>query len=88
MAQRTYARIQDGAVAELFETDQPIAALFNPALIWVDVTDVAGIAEGWRYDGSSFALPPPFSAPSAPSPTDLQAQLQTLASQIAALTRA
>ena len=39
---KTYARIQDGRVAELFATDGDITSMFNPALVWVDVSSQAG----------------------------------------------
>jgi hypothetical protein len=84
---KTFARIQNGAVAELFATDADIGQLFAPALLWVDVTDLPGVVQGWLYDGSVFTAPPPVSAPPAPSLADLQAQLQALAAQIAALTK-
>jgi len=88
MATKTFARIQDGAVAELFATDADISSLFAPALVWVDVTGISGVAQGCLYDGSAFTAPPPVAAPPAPSLADLQAQLQALAAQIAALTKA
>jgi hypothetical protein len=88
MATKTFARIQDGLAAELFATDADITQLFAPALVWVDVTGTPGVVEGWRYDGSAFTPPPPVSAPPAPSLADLQAQLQALAAQISALTKA
>jgi len=85
---KTFARIQDGLVAELFATDADITELFVPALVWVDVTEVPGVVQGWLYDGSAFTAPPPVPAPPPPSLADLQAQLQALAAQIAALTKA
>lgn len=88
MAMKTFARIQDGVVAELFATDADISQLFAPALVWVDLTGISGVVQGWLYDGSTFAAPPPVPAPPAPSLADLQAQLQALAAQIAALTKA
>ncbi len=88
MTTKTYARIQDGAVAELFATDGDITQLFNPALVWLDVTGIPGVAQGWLYDGSAFTPPKPVAAPPAPSLAELQAQLQALAAQIAALTKA
>lgn len=87
MATKTYARIQDGAVAELFATDADITDLFNPALVWKDVTVIAGVREGWLYDGAHFSPPAPLARPSAPSLAQLQAQLQALAAQIAALSK-
>ena len=38
---KIYARVLDGMVMELFSTDLDITTLFNPALVWVDVTDVS-----------------------------------------------
>ncbi len=84
---KTYARIQDHAVAELFTTDGDMSELFSPALVWVDVTGIQGVSEGCLYDGSTFAPPKPVAAPAAPSLAELQAQLQALALQIAALTK-
>ena len=59
---RSYARIDSGHVAELFETDGDISSLFNPAMQWVDVTTVEPApGVGWSYDGQDFtakALPP------------------------------
>lgn len=54
---RTYARIQDARVVELIKTDSNIATLFHPALQWVDASGIAGIAEGWRYNGVNFEGP-------------------------------
>lgn len=54
----TYARIQAGAVFELFECDGPITGLFDPKLVWIDVTAVAPQPQqGWTYDGTAFAAP-------------------------------
>ena len=48
---KTYARIENGIVAELLKTEGDITRMFNPALVWVDVSlqaDVmqAGISTG------------------------------------------
>ena len=59
---KTYARIQDGLVAELLKTDGDITSMFNPALVWVDVSSQPNIAEGWHFDGTNFT------PPSAPPP--------------------
>ncbi|MFD4837643.1 tail fiber assembly protein [Achromobacter sp. NPDC058515] len=57
---RTYARVSEGLVVELFSTDQEMAELFHPALVWVDVSDLAPKpAEGWSYEGARFLSPPP-----------------------------
>jgi hypothetical protein len=83
---KTYARIQDGLVAELLQTDGDITSLFNPALTWVDVSSQSDIAEGWHFDGTNFTPPPP-PPPPAPGPTiaELQTQLAALSAQLAEL---
>jgi len=83
---KTYARIQDGAVAELLTTDIEIIGRFHPALIWVDVTSETGIAPGWQKDARGF-LPPPAPPPvAAPTLAQLKAQLATISAQLATLT--
>jgi hypothetical protein len=83
---KTYARIQDGLVAEMLETDSDISQMFNPGLTWVDVAAVAGIAEGWSFDGTTFAPPQPAApAAAAPSLADLQARLSALSAELQAL---
>jgi len=71
---KTYARIQDSLVAELFSTDLDIAELFHPDLIWVDITDEANAPQcGWSYiDGV-------FSEPAGPSAEFKWGQCQRLA---------
>jgi hypothetical protein len=83
---KTYARIQDGLVAELLKTGGDITSMFNPALVWVDVSSRPGIAEGWHFDGTNFA-PPAAPPPAAPAPTiaGLQAQLAAISAQLATL---
>lgn len=65
---RTYARIDNGIVAELFQTPGSITGMFHPSLIWVDVTATGGVTVGWTYDGSSFAAP---AAPSEPAKSSM-----------------
>jgi hypothetical protein len=86
MSMKTYARIHNNLVAELLETDGDITSMFHPALVWVDVSQHANIAEGWQFDGTNFT-PPPVSPPAAPAPTiaGLQAQLAVLSVQLATL---
>jgi hypothetical protein len=86
MSMKTYARIQDNLVAELLKTDRDIKSMFHPALVWVDVSSQANIAEGWQFDGTNFT-PPPAPPPAAPAPTiaGLQAQLAALSAQLATL---
>lgn len=86
---KKYARIQGGLVAELLMTEGDIAAMFNPAIAWIDVTSGPAIAEGWRFDGTNFAPPPaPPPAPSAPTIAELQAQIAAIAAELAALSNA
>ena len=49
---RTYARMQNGIVAEVLKTDGDITRMFNPALVWVDISSQADVVEGWHFDGS------------------------------------
>jgi hypothetical protein len=83
---RTYARIQNGIVAELLKTDGDITRMFNPALVWVDASSQADLAEGWHFDGTQFTRPTAQQpATQVPSIIELQAQLAALSAQIAAL---
>ncbi len=86
---RTYARIDNGAVAELFSTSGNMCEMFSATLVWIDVTSQPSVAIGWLYDGQSFSAPqPPAVSPlSAATIAELQVQLQSLAAQIAALAR-
>jgi len=53
-----YARIDNGSVAEIFETEQDITQLFHPDLIWVDITNVEPSPEyGWKYNSKKFSQP-------------------------------
>jgi hypothetical protein len=86
---KTYARIESGVVAELLATSGNIALLFHPELTWVDVSAVAGIAEGWTHDGTTFSPPAP-AAPiaAAPSLADLQARMSALSAELQSLAAA
>lgn len=53
-----YARIQDGEVFELFETDGDIAEMFHPALEWVEVPQGVDVKQGWEWAESSGFTPP------------------------------
>lgn len=83
---KTYARIQDGQVAELLRTDGDIANMFNPALVWSDVSSHPEVTEGWHFDGTNFTPPsaPPTTAP-VPTLAELQEQLAAINAQLAAL---
>jgi hypothetical protein len=80
---KTYARIQDQMVAELLTTDLDISARYNPALVWVDVTTIAGIAPGWQQNANGFSPPAASPAPPTPSLAQLQAQLAVISAQLA-----
>jgi hypothetical protein len=83
---KKYALMLDGVVAELLTTEGDIVAMFNPAIVWVDVSSGPEIVEGWVFDGSNFAPPPrPPAAPSAPTIVELQALIGILAAQLASL---
>jgi hypothetical protein len=69
MASTTYARIQDGIVAELFTTDGDITTMFNPSLVWVPVGS-SGAEAGWTYAGGLFTAP---AAPPPPTQAELYA---------------
>lgn len=88
MMMKTYARIQDGVVAELLTTDGDITAMFNSALVWIDVPPGTDIVTGWNFDGTHFSHPtPPPPASQVHSVADLQAQIATLTAQIATLSK-
>ena len=91
---KTFARLQDGLVAELVTTEQPIRALFHPDMIWLDVSDEPAVATGWLSDGRAVSRPP---APETVlTPTidplaelaDIRFTLATLQARVAALDHA
>lgn len=53
---QTYARIDGGLVAELFKTDNDIAEMFHPDLVWVSVPHDS-VVVGWTYADGKFAEP-------------------------------
>lgn len=53
---KTFARIQDGTVAELFSTGRDIRELFHPSLQWVAASEGAQV--GWLWDGEDMAPAP------------------------------
>ncbi len=63
-----YARVLDNLVRELFFTDADITTLFHPDLVWVNVDNVIGIAEGWTADqvGGSWKFKPYTPPPPTP----------------------
>lgn len=54
----TYARIQDGRVAELLETDGDITQMFHPSLVWVEAS--GSVSVGNVYAGGVFAPSPAY----------------------------
>ena len=55
---RKYARIEGGVIAEFFLTDQPIASLFHPSLLWIEVSTITPQPQiGWNYANGSFSPP-------------------------------
>jgi hypothetical protein len=73
----TYARIADGAVAELFTPPDgfSITDCFAPGMEWVDVGS-SGAAPGWTYDGTAFHAPAP---PAPPAPITTMSPLEFMA---------
>ena len=62
----TFARIQSGAVAELFTPPAgvSIAECFHRAVTWVDMTAQPAVVPGWSYAGGGFTPP---AAPAVPT---------------------
>ena len=52
-----YARVEQGVVRELLETEQQIEELYHPDLLWVDVADMQGVYPGWVVGDAGFAPP-------------------------------
>lgn len=91
---KTYARLDGPTVAELFATNADLATLFNPALVWVDVTSSPAVEIGWvQQTGGGFAAPAATAVPDGAgvavvSFANLQAQLSALQAMLTALTNA
>lgn len=66
---KTYARVAEDRVAEVFTTDGDISQMFHPDLLWVDVSTYSPMPEsGWRavrQDEGDWH----FSRPLVPPPT-------------------
>jgi hypothetical protein len=84
---KTYARIQDGRVAELLTTPLLAGDLYHPSLVWVDASNIPEVAVGWQFDGTRFAPAdtPRQELPVTVSLADLQLRVAELGAQIAAL---
>ena len=71
---------------KILKTDGDITRMFNPALVWVDISSQADVVEGWHFDGTNFTAPATHhTSAQVPSIAELQAQLAALSAQIAAL---
>lgn len=83
---KTYARIQDGRVAELLTTAANPATLYHSSLRWIDASGMQGVSIGWEYDGSRFK-PSPLQPTTTPKPSieELQSRLSLISAQVAAL---
>ena len=85
---KTYARIQDGLVAELLQTSRDITAMFCPELIWIEISSHPEVTVGWHYDGTRFTAPPqPPQEPPLPTIAELQTQIASLSAQLATLSK-
>ncbi len=86
MPMKTYARIEKGVVAEIFETDKDIRTLFHGSLHWVEVTGGAA-AIGDRPEGGRFVRParPTGTGPAGPTLSQLASAIDVLEARVAAL---
>ncbi|MFJ2457071.1 tail fiber assembly protein [Pseudomonas neuropathica] len=55
---RTYARVDDGRVLEIFETDGDITEMVHPNLILVEIPAATLVVPGWLYANGVFSEPP------------------------------
>ena len=72
----SYARINNGVVAETLDTDQDIKAMFHPDLIWVPCG--REVLPGWVFDQCEFTLPPPPVLTAAETRQDILDQIVAL----------
>ncbi len=80
-----YARVEQGVVRELVETDQRIEELYHPDLLWVNVQGLSGVCPGWIARREGFAPPEPeaiLAATPAVDITDLSRRVNELQEQI------
>ena len=54
-----YARVEQGVVRELVETNQPIKDLYHPDLIWANIQDIPEVSPGWVMTQDGFSPPEP-----------------------------
>lgn len=72
-----YARIDNGTVVELLDTDRDITQLFAAPLIWLNVSAITNITVGWSY--AMVGGIGRFAAPVTPMPTVAAAQAAVFA---------
>ena len=73
---KTFARIENAVVVEMFTTSTDPARLFHPSLQWREVIG-AGVACGWVLGPDGFVPPPPISVPKTSSAPINLAQFQS-----------
>lgn len=78
---KTYARIQEGRVAELLETDGDITQMFHPSLVWVEAS--GSVSVGHVYAGGVFA-PSPEHTPATAAPQSVVTRRQAMLALLAA----
>ncbi|MGI4802541.1 MAG: hypothetical protein ACRYG8_52625 [Janthinobacterium lividum] len=66
-----YARVEQGVVRELVQTDQRIEDLYHPDLLWVDVRDTPDVRPGWLVGHEGFAPPEPEDILAVAPPIDI-----------------
>lgn len=81
---KTFARLQDGLVAELVTTEHPIHTLFHPDMVWLDVSGEPAVTTGWISDGRTVNRPAVQEATPASTPDPL-AELAGIRTALAAL---
>ncbi|MBV4486923.1 hypothetical protein HU727_015115 [Pseudomonas sp. SWRI153] len=74
---KSYARIVDNVVVELFSTEGNMAEMFHPDLVWVDITEIAPAPQiDWTANFGTLGWV--FASPEAPAPVS---PLKTLANK-------
>ncbi len=66
-----YARVEQGIVRELVETDQRIEDLYHPDLLWVEIGDAPDVRPGWIVGHEGFAPPEPENVMVVAPPIDI-----------------
>lgn len=66
-----YARVEQGAVRELLETDGRIDELYHPDLLWVNVQGMPDVRPGWIVGHDGFVPPEPEQIVASKPPIDV-----------------